>query len=186
MKIRKTFLLLISTLVITSTTAYAEQKDLIQVTHDFVADTNVLPGDTWSDSFTVTNQTDSTVKVRIDKLENINNSELYNTLDVIYSGETYYDLNKLSSDWVELKKNESKTFDLSFYFSKEAKNEYQDKTFSARLFFQCEAPENSSVDSNGNIVQTGDDSNMLLYIIPLGVSLIALIIVFIIRRKRHK
>lgn len=168
-------------------TAYAQSStDLFEVISDESPNIVIAPGDIWSDSFKVTNKTQENIKVKLDHLENIGDSSLYDVLQVEINGQTFRHLDDVTSDWITLKKNETYVFYTEFHFPNEYKNEYQGKTFSARLFFQCEAPENSSVDSNGNILQTGDDSNMLLYIIPLGVSLIALIIVFIIRRKRRK
>lgn len=166
-----------------SSTVYAEQKDLIEVTKEYKPEMVVLPGDSWSDSFTLTNKTDTTVRVKLDNVEAIENSELQDILDFTLSGDTYKDLSSIKTDWFELEKNESKVFDLGIHFPKDAKNECQGKVFKAKVSFACEAPEGGIINQNGDIVQTGDETNLIGLSILCSISLSVILLVFLFKRK---
>lgn len=149
------------TLALTSpVTANAQSSmDLFDVTSDVSPNTVIAPGDVWSDSFKVTNKTNETIQIKLDHLENTGDSSLYDALQVEINGRSFERLNDATSDWIPLKENETYVFHTDFRFPDECKNEYQGKTFRARLLFQCEAPEGSVRNQNGDIVQTGDETS---------------------------
>lgn len=181
-KIRTLFAMFMLTFLV-GTTVYAEQKDLITVTKEYGQDLSVLPGDTWSDNFTITNKTDSTVKVKLDKVEGINNSELQDMMKFTVNGERFNTLSDIKTNWFELGKGESKAFNVEFYFDKDAKNEWQGKKFQARLFFACEAPEGSHITQNGDIVQTGDKSNLAIPSLVCIASLSVILLSILLKRR---
>lgn len=142
-------------------TAYAQSStDLFEVISDESPNIVIAPGDSWSDSFKVTNKTQENIKVKLDHLENIGDSSLFDALTIKVNERAFNKVNEATSDWVTLKKNETYVFYTEFHFPNEYKNEYQGKTFRARLFFQCEAPEGSILNQNGDIVQTGDETSI--------------------------
>lgn len=185
MKIRKTFLLLISIFMLTSTTAYAETKDFIQVTHDVIANDTIVPSDTWSEFFTITNQTSDPIRIRLDRIENVGHSDLYKIIKGTTEGQHESTLDTVSSPWFSLGSKQSKTMSIAFSFPKEAQNEYQGKDFQARLYFVCEAPEGCEINAKGEIVQTGDTTNPERYVLLLLSTGILILGILVWKRKEQ-
>lgn len=154
-------LLLMTFAFLSPVTVHAQSnRNLFEVAAEIKPMRSIAPGDNWSDSFKVTNNTTETIKVKLDHLENRDDSSLYDVLQVEINGQTFRHLDDVTSDWITLKKNDTYVFYTEFHFPNEYKNEYQGKTFRARLFFQCEAPEGSILNQNGDIVQTGDETSI--------------------------
>lgn len=166
------------TLALTSpVTANAQSStDLLDVTSDVSPNIVIAPGDSWSDSFKVTNKTQENIKVKLDHLENIGDSSLFDALTIKVNERAFKHLSEATSDWVTLKRNETYVFNTEFSFPDGCQNEYQNKDFKARLLFRCEAPEGSVLNQNGDIVQTGDTTNMGTVAIILLVSGIVLVV----------
>lgn len=133
-------------------------RNLFEVAAEIKPMRSIAPGDSWSDSFKVTNKTQENIKVKLDHLENIGDSSLFDALTIKVNERAFNKVNEATSDWVTLKRNETYVFNTDFHFPNEYKNEYQGKMFRARLLFRCEAPEGSILNQNGDIVQTGDET----------------------------
>ena len=164
------------TLALTSpVTANAQSSmDLFDVTSDVSPNTVIAPGDVWSDSFKITNKTNETIQIKLDHLENTGDSSLYDALQVEINGRSFERL------------NETYVFHTDFRFPDECKNEYQGKTFRARLLFQCEAPEGSVRNQNGDIVQTGDETSFRWNIIQWILCGFILLWVLLWRTRRQQ
>jgi len=172
--IKKFICVFLMTLALTSpVTANAQSSmDLFGVTSDVSPNIVIAPGD----SFKVTNKTQENIKVKLDHLENIGDSSLFDALTIKVNERAFKHLSEATSDWVTLKRNETYVFNTEFSFPDGCQNEYQSKDFKARLFFRCEAPEGSVLNQNGDIVQTGDTTNMGTVVIILLVSGIVLVV----------
>lgn len=118
---------------------------------------SVVPGDTWDYSFQIKNKTDDTIRVRVSKLENLDNSELYDVFLMSVNNSSFVPCRDIKSDWIDVKKGDTFTYNIETTFPPVG-NEYQGKEFHARLHFECEAPENSKYVGNGEVVKTGDTS----------------------------
>lgn len=104
------------------------------------------PGDTFHDTFYITNSSEHNIAVRLNKVENVEASSLFPAIEGKWStpGEetTYVSLASFTSDWFILTPNQSKRLDLDLHFGENMGNEYQGASLNARFVFEANLPDN--------------------------------------------
>lgn len=92
-------LLLMTFAFLSPVTVHAQSnRNLFEVAAEIKPMRSIAPGDNWSDSFKVTNNTTETIKVKLDHLENRDDSSLYDVLQVEINGQTFRHLDDVTSD----------------------------------------------------------------------------------------
>lgn len=180
---KKLLSVLLLSLTMTSVTSYAKSDHIFSITKESEAVMVFAPGDTFHNEFTVTNDINDDIRVKLDNIDNLGDAELYDALVVNVNGEVY-DLASARSEWFVLTKNQSKVFTIDFIFPEDCNNKYQDKIFKANLRFRCESPDHANLnwDDNHVIVQTGDTFDLSFYGLLFGFSLFSIFLIIIIKK----
>lgn len=164
-------------LLLIPVTAHASEVESDYISVDFTIGKHdgIAPGDTFSDSVTVTNDSEQTIKARLSKVENIDNSVLYPILTAkLHTDSLFGSFDDLSTDWFTIEPSRTYKLQLDMYFPVEYGNEYQNEELSARFFFETQLPENGTTEPP----QTGDCSDLILWMIAGFASFIIMLITF--------
>lgn len=169
-----------------------DAKDLIKNHDDFFANIPyMMPGDTFSDSVTLKNDSDNLVKlhfrsVAVDDSELLDKIQLKITTEIDGKESVFYEGSlkaaALAEDSVlaSLEANSEGTFHFEIYVPHELNNEFSISSSAVKWVFSTEVTE---VPDNP---ETGDDFNIILWVSMLGISLTSLALLLVLGVKDKK
>lgn len=179
-------ILLLVCMFLFSSKANAKEAQFMGISTPVSLPEDILPGDESEQEFSVANQSEQTIRVRINSIRNQKDSELYGALKVRYGNGDYVLLSDFSTEWMELGKNESQKFDLKFLLPDETTNEYQGKTLCAEVVFEAASPQGTAGQRQILSVRTGDDEKIYVYLTAVVMGLVLAALLLIIRRMTHE
>lgn len=174
-------------------TAYAEGETFeFQLNgDDWVHEELIIPDETIEDQVSVTNMGKYPMEYRLESVENLGDSELFDVMTFSLFGSEYVKLSQLQSDWIKVESGETHEGILMGYLPANVGNEWQGKTLNARFHFTArmdvDEDEHVEIEQNGSnvIIKTGDNTDVssIIWIMMIALIIMAVCIKSLIRRR---
>ena len=116
--------------------------DLETQTHN-----SIIPGDIFADTFLIKNQSKVPVRLRLAKVNNLENSKLFDVLKVKWrKNNVFQNLQHLETEWITLPSDASISLDMQLYFPADCGNEFQNAELKSEFVFEYQILS----ETNGN------------------------------------
>lgn len=180
-------------MLLSPVTAYAESETFeFQLNgDDWIHQELLIPDETIKDQVSVTNMGKNPMEYRLESVENLGDSELFDVMTFSLFGSDYVNLSQLQSDWIKVESGETHEGVLMGYLPADVGNEWQGKTLNARFHFAArmvvDEDEHVEIEQNGSnvVIKTGDNTDVssIIWIMLIALGIMAVCVKKLLERR---